>query len=398
MPSATESRRRYSKPSSSKKSSLTSATTSFFAGKGRSNSTPNPEPVSRLTARPSRQNGPKEGPLDQQSTESARSMGPSKIGNLPDVFTFLEKDEQSHSGTESGAEDESTEIAMPRGPVTTSLDPELPMPNTPHYSDLEVHANKASEPEIWQQSTQHGASFHSDSGISMGSSSPDIKSHTSKRRQSSIQAGWPDDVALDPFREESHGFECSPHPPSLPNFASPPRRWTSMMAGIHDTPEAYYTSVPHAVPEEPQHSRTSIPHIPSPTASRPEEDRLPSKPDRSGYDLLAASIGSKSEDSLRPLYRKFEILNNRILLYLQDEISEIEDRLRELDKQENQYYGDRPASRRTEARYPSHVQWHRTDLLNRSLAKIEQYSKTKGVPVAYLYANARSRSRSIFIQ
>ena len=377
MPSATDSRRRYSKPTSSKKPSLTSATTNLFVGKSRSNSTPNPEPVSRWATRHSRPSASKEGHTVEQSNKSTRLRGSSEISNLPDVFTFLEKDEQSHSD----AEDESTETATQGGPVVASIDPELSMPDTPHYSDLEVHANEAHEQDIWQHSAQHGAGFHSDSGVSMGSNSPDIKSHTSKRRQSSIHTGWPDDAALDPFREEPYGFQDSPDPPSLPNFASPPQRWTSMTANIHDVPEAYYTPIPPIVPEISQFPRISVPPGPSPAASQPvqeplyQENNLPSKPDGSGYDLLASSIDSQSEDLIRPIYRKFEKLNNRMLLYLQDEISEIEDRLRELDKQECQYYGDRPASRRAEARYPSHVQWHRMDLLNRSFAKVEQYNR-----------------------
>ena len=324
-----------------------------------------------MTTRQSRQNASKEGPVNERSNESARLTGSSEISNPPDVFTFLEKDEHS----QSGAEDESTETATQGGPVTPSLNPELPMPNTPHYSDLEVHANEAHGPDVWQQGTQHGASFHSDSGISIGSSSPDIKSHTSERRQSSIADRWTDDA------EEPYDFQDSPAPPPLPNFASPPRIWTSMMANDHDTPEAYYTSVPHVVPEMSQFPRISVPQGPSSAVNQPvqeplyPENNLPSKLDRSGYDLLASSIDSRSEDFLQPLYRKFETLNNRMLLYLQDEISEIEERLRELDKQENQYCGDRPASRRAEARYPSHVQWHRIDLLNRSFAKVDQYNR-----------------------
>ncbi len=381
MPSSTDTRRRYSKPSSSKRTSLTSATTGIFVSKGRSNSTPNPEPVLRLNTRQLKRNGSKEEPINEQSIESVRSMGshagPIKSSNLPDVFTFLEKEEHSHSG----AEDDDPQAATYGGPVHGSPDPELPMPNTPHYSDLEVHANETHEQDIWRQSTQPSASFHSDSGISMGSSSPDVKTHTSNRRQSSIPTGmWPENIAMDPFREGPCGSERSPDPPSLSNFASPPHSWKFMTANINDTPEAYYTSIPHMTPEIAPYPRTPTSQgfllpVSHPVQEGPYEERnIPRKPGISGYDQLASSIHSNNEEFPRPIYRKFESLNNRMLLYLQDEISEIDERLRELDKQENQYYGDRPASRRAKARFLSHVQWYRMDLLNRSFAKVEQYS------------------------
>ena len=381
MPFSTDTRRRYSKPSSSKRSSLTSATTGLFVSKGRSLSTPNPEPVLRLNARQLKRNGSKEEPINEQNIEGVRSMGSyadaPESSNLPDVFTFLEKDEHSHSD----AEDKDAEAATLGGHVSESPNPELPMPITPHYSDLEVHADETQEQDIWRHSAQAGASFHSDSGISMGSSSPDVKTHTSKRRQSSIPTGmWPHDIALDPFREESYGTEQLPIPPSLSNFASPSRSWTYMTANINETPEAYYTSIQHKTPEIAQYPRTPTSQSFSPPTSQPvqegpyKERNVPSKLGRSGYDQLASSIDSKNEQFLQPIYRKFGNLNNRMLLYLQDEISEIEETLRELDKQENQYNGDRPASRRAEARFPSHIQWYRMDLLNKSFAKVEQYS------------------------
>ena len=311
---------------------------------------------------------------------------PSESSDLPDVFTFLEKEGQCHSGAEDG----DAEVTTQGGPVPTAPNSELPMPNTPHYSDLEVHANEAHEQDLWQHSTQHEASFNSDSAISMGSSSPDVKLHRPRRRQSSFHTGiWRDDVVRDPFREP-YGFECSTGPPSLPKFTSPTRSWTSTTANIIDTPEAYYTSIPHMIPEKAQYPNTFSSAASQTVQERVHQDQeLPIKQERSGYDLLASTIDSNSDDFLRPIYRKFKTLNNRMLLFLQDEISEIEDRLRELDKQENQYSGDRPASRRAEARLPSRIQWHRMDLMNRSFAKVEQYSEHERILGTMFKANVR---------
>ncbi len=385
MPSVNDTRRRYSKSSSSKRLSPTSATPGLFFGKGRSNSTPNPEPISRSNARQSKQSGSKEQPINEQINESAPLMASfvksSDSINLPDVFTFLEKEDEFHSGAEDG----NAGATIQGGDVPTGSNPELPMPETPHYSDLEVHANEAHEHDIWRHSTLHDTSFHSDSGVSMGSSSPVVRSHMSKRRQSSAFVGTsPDDVAPDPILEGPCRFEDSTHPPSFSDFSSPPRSWTSIPTYLNDTPEAYYAIQPHAIPEVAQYSRTPTYEGSSPSASLPLQEglyryeKLPSKPDGSGYDLLASSIDSKSEEFLRPIYRKFETLNNRMLLYLQDEISEAQERLRELDDtiaQENQYYGNKSASRRAEASFPSHLQLQRIDLLARTFAKVEQYSK-----------------------
>lgn len=105
-------------------------------------------------------------------------------------------------------------------------------------------------------------------------------------------------------------------------------------------------------------------------------DKTTSK-SKTGYDLLASNIAARNDAVLSPIYRKFETLNNRMLLYLQDEISEIEDSLLELDNAiaaEEAQLGEGPPSRRSEANLPSQLQWHRLDLLSRSFAKVEQYS------------------------
>ncbi|KAI4253868.1 MAG: hypothetical protein L6R42_007414, partial [Xanthoria sp. 1 TBL-2021] len=83
---------------------------------------------------------------------------------------------------------------------------------------------------------------------------------------------------------------------------------------------------------------------------------------------------------LKPVYRKFETLNNRILLSLQDEISELESDINGLDAaitQEEQYLGrsSHSASRRAEAKMPSQLQWRRNELLGRCAGKINQYNQ-----------------------
>lgn len=106
----------------------------------------------------------------------------------------------------------------------------------------------------------------------------------------------------------------------------------------------------------------------------------------SGYELLANALSApRQEDPQRrgivPMYRKFEHLNHRVLLHLQDETAQLEEELRHLDgciaqmspKDASGYAY--PASRRNDARYGGEMHFKRTELLGRIFQKLEQYSE-----------------------
>lgn len=104
-----------------------------------------------------------------------------------------------------------------------------------------------------------------------------------------------------------------------------------------------------------------------------------------GYELLAHKLselkkGSRA-DSVVPAYRKFEQLNHRVLLHLQDEISELEEELRELDKEiaeasPGAQTGHRhPASRRGDTQFGNDLHRRRIEILGQVFLKLEQYSK-----------------------
>ncbi|KAK5216944.1 hypothetical protein LTR72_009939 [Exophiala xenobiotica] len=100
------------------------------------------------------------------------------------------------------------------------------------------------------------------------------------------------------------------------------------------------------------------------------------KPALSGYDLIAAKLG---RGELPPVFRCFRKSNFRMLLQLQDEISEMEDELAALDLEDskNRLNADgstSPASRRISWEWTqSDLQAHRLDVLGRLYIKIEQY-------------------------
>lgn len=109
-----------------------------------------------------------------------------------------------------------------------------------------------------------------------------------------------------------------------------------------------------------------------------------------GYELLAEKLseaplesGSKSSkrNAVVPMYRKFEHLNHRVMLHLQDEVSELEEELRHLDEcivqnsPRNEAGEMYPASRRGDARFGGDLHFKRTELLGRIFQKLGQYNQ-----------------------
>ena len=114
-------------------------------------------------------------------------------------------------------------------------------------------------------------------------------------------------------------------------------------------------------------------------ARRLDDGFQPSKePKLSGYDLIAAKLG---QGELPPVFRRFQKSNFRMLLQLQDEISEMEDELAALDLEDSKsrFNADgstSPASRRISWEWTqSDLQARRLDVLGRLYIKIEQYCR-----------------------
>ena len=108
----------------------------------------------------------------------------------------------------------------------------------------------------------------------------------------------------------------------------------------------------------------------------------------SGYGLVASHLtksASEEKDAFPPLYRRFESVNHRVLLHLQDEISQMEEDLHTLDEYEEMHRittaeqeGTKPlpASRRrdSQAQAYSPLHYRRMDLMSALIVKTEQYS------------------------
>jgi hypothetical protein len=114
-----------------------------------------------------------------------------------------------------------------------------------------------------------------------------------------------------------------------------------------------------------------------------------------GYEQLAKRLSQADQRNhtiVKPLYRRFEQLNHRVLLHLQDEIAELEAELRALDEMIAQITalslpeGEPlpPASRRADARYGTDVHHQRAHILGRIFMKLQQYSECDCIRIGLL--------------
>lgn len=170
-------------------------------------------------------------------------------------------------------------------------------------------------------------------------------------------------------------------------------KFASQMAAAQQRQSQYTTTPQHfgtpnmargpaVYPIAPNSSALS-PRYPQQVQQRtlPRAQKLPV----TGYELLATRLShansTETGEKIKPMYRKFEALNHRLLLHLQDEISELEERLHRLDHadtQSRQVSIDGavvPASRRAAQAAGGELQWHKTDVLGRIGFKLAQYSK-----------------------
>ncbi len=300
-----------------------------------------------------------------------------------DVFAFMERDEKDDSGTET-SEEPASEASLPLSPDSMTGTPRMiEMPQkSPHYSDLEVRVPCAGPRPTRQDS------LHSDSGISVRTHSPDQESPV-VRDKFSMELETPRIGGTD--REygdntEPNGLQISPNVETGNGRFSHHHHWPSIDFGGPETSQGSSSHWLQQQDETQGNDYTSemqarsasslIPHeLRRRRGSRPVESRA----HKSGYNHLASNIDSRDDALLTPIYRKFEILNNRMLLYLQDEIAQMEEDLKELDTaietEDNGRSQRGPASRRSEAKLPSQLQWHRMELMGRTFAKVEQYSK-----------------------
>lgn len=287
------------------------------------------------------------------------------VPDPPDVFSFLDKEDspepeeggEDHDDEEDHREeeDEEEDDDPGEGPSNwASRQPEMALTTTGSPQNSNSSASSAS------------SSFHGDDTFSQPADHDTDRSDSPERsvkgRDEAASAPPPTDQVSAKVAAQMAAAQQRQNLYAMQHFGTP-----NMPRGNYQLP----VIPPNAL--NTRYQQQIKPH------ALPRAEKIPV----TGYELLASRL-SYSRDAeergerIRPMYRKFEALNHRLLLHLQDEISELEEQLHRLDNADTQSRRtDRfivPASRRAAAQAGGELQWHKTDILGRIGFKLGQYS------------------------
>ncbi|KAJ5541303.1 hypothetical protein N7494_006379 [Penicillium frequentans] len=305
----------------------------------------------------------------QAASSSPPTPEPAKHVTDVDVFQFLEHSDGSSSvsssePSESESESDSDDDIPATQSTVTNIQSPKPRANPIPHAVL-VSKNGASPKTT--RSPAGGASKATSDLRPPPAPSPPSVPPTETRKQ------------MSPAARKKSTKEYSKSPAESP----PPRKRQLQIS----QPEDFYSRDVTAI------QRSPLP--PSPPSS-PEDSihralqRRDSNASQisSGYGLVASHLTHSAKDekgAFPPLYRRFENLNHRVLLHLQDEISQMEEDLNLLDEYEEMHRvaiaekeGNKPvpASRRIDAQSQSYSSLHyrRMDLMAALIQKTEQYN------------------------
>ncbi|KAH8772024.1 hypothetical protein F5882DRAFT_175466 [Hyaloscypha sp. PMI_1271] len=358
-------RARLSSPSTiSAFTTLTTATNNSGGSSG-SNSTVTQDSITKRTGK--------------KPEESEAPLSPA-VPDPPNVFAFLDKDDSTESEDGEGEdhdegegedqergerEDHDEEDEQDEEAEEDDDDPgEGPSNWTPHQPEMAMTTTGSSQNS---NASSASSSFHGDDTFSQPAD------HDTDRSDS-------------PERDVEGKEEPAPAPPPTDRVSA---KVAAQMAAAQQR-QSMYAMQQFGTPNMPR-GNYQLPVVsPSVLSSRYQQQIKPHALPRAekipvtGYELLASRL-SYSRDAeergerIRPMYRKFEALNHRLLLHLQDEISELEEQLHRLDNADTQSRrADRyivPASRRAAAQAGGELQWHKMDILGKIGYKLGQYNQ-----------------------
>ncbi|KAI5210146.1 hypothetical protein E4T39_00515 [Aureobasidium subglaciale] len=261
-----------------------------------------------------------------------------------------------------------------------------PFSNRPAMPPAENSAWNGQQGDRWGQGT--GPSLHTPirSGVSLFHQPGYQIAHAGiNTRQGSLPQTPRPNVRLEDQVEALREHVASQQRPIGPDFRCP-----------IGAPGPYWQQHQQMYPMSPQLQRTGIDNGQQGLRSmRPPPNGMPSpapttssfpdlkKTTLEGYELLAAKL-TDGTTGVRPMYRSFEHLHHRLLLYIQDEICEYEEELRNLDEWISQVGNavsegkSKPASRRAEARITpadSELMFRRKFVLGEIFVKLERYHR-----------------------
>lgn len=331
--------------------------------------TNSPKPAQRrlsTSARPSDASVP----AKAQPRPSQTQVTVAQPNNKPDVFQFLQQGDSSSSNPTDSEEDEHDEDEED---------------DDSEEDDEEKATNDARSPA--SKRLVHRGSLPSPVSSSFRASSPEQTFSVASR----------DSISTDP--EPTTPPEGSPATAYLRlahkhiSQSRGQRRRVSRedQQSDYSAPEDFY------IPSRAHSNRSSLAHEGPGALVQTNKNKSPEKKNSSsrratisGYASLASKLDSSDKDNntqkLAPVYRRFENVNHRILLYLQDEISQMEEELQLMDEYDATKRASialedgsqpEPASRRMDveaARHFSGFHARRTELLERLMYKTNQYS------------------------
>ncbi|KAI2793103.1 hypothetical protein POX_b03151 [Penicillium oxalicum] len=294
---------------------------------------------------------------------------------VPNVFEFLEKDDESSdssaSSSSSSSESESSDDEEPATKVHAQAIAKIQSPKP--RANLASHAIlNASKPLIKPSSTVAPRSNPVHSPIPPPAPT------------APAPAPAPTPVPVDAYRLARRSREPSPKASATEStFHSEKSLAPSRPENLYQPDNAPallrdpFPPSPPSSPEESTHAKT---------ISRRQD--LQALRVSSGYGLIASQLTrstAQEKAAFPPLYRRFESVNHRVLLHLQDEIAQMEEDLNTLDEYEEihrvataEQQGTKPApaSRRTEvqAQAYSSLHYRRMDLMAALIQKTEQYN------------------------
>lgn len=309
-------------------------------------------------------------PIDTRASHLKTLVDPPGA-EKPDVFSFMEKSD-SPSSSISPRFWPQQDVLRRQAKRRTAVVPDT----TKDHEVTSDGLNRTYEQSPSAMSS--GSSFTSDSGISLkgneSESHDGLSSSESSPKKSNAR------VAFEPLLRSISQRSASRHHPNS-RCATPSRSSSSNAGDATNNKAKLSSSAPMHMTEEDSLKAAHAWYSESAFSTPGNKDMSKGGikiSALSGYDLIASNITSfhasdpATGPPFEPVYRRFEYLNQRLFLHLQDEIAELEDELKLVDEAEAaaravccENGGLKPESRRSATKF---------DVLGRIYMKIGQYS------------------------
>ncbi|MCJ1287213.1 hypothetical protein MMC26_006561 [Xylographa opegraphella] len=306
-------------------------------------------------------------PTKKKASQSAPIMPP--VEERPNVFEFIVEDEEEGIGRGNAVELDGAQTTQSVRIRTTSISSSSSAERTYYTRSRSTQDDRHHR---WNERSFPSGSSFTDSGISVRSSSPERDSSAIRHKVLELPAD---------------NGNCKEVEDGGPNdytdrFATSPRVLEPFDGGPETSPEVFYR-MPSRPSFQDDGFDVSIGQLPS-RRSNCIVDEIQAKAHATSEDSvrfdrngLASHISLDRAAGLKPIYRKFEKLNNRALLHLQSEISGLEIQLENVDK----VFADTSKASESGARSadvasynPQRLQWQRAELMRQILTNLERYN------------------------